>query len=320
MRASKFVSGSDPVAALERERDAHHLADAIAFASEAGATVENPSVRIPLRDETLHGKDDGIRFPQFDAIPADLDEDATIASSPVLTSFRSEKPRTRLKSWPFLLLLVLVALQAGPSLLWLRQHLDIFTSRMETEKDRPVAAAPPQRAVAPVVPLGGTSDQSVRPRPIGTAAVAPAPPKSPPPSTGRMSVAAPTPMQVFLKDRLLGTTGAGSIVLPPGNHDLRFVSDAVGYRESRNVTIQAGRTTRVDIAAPTGLLNINANPWAEVWMDNQHIGQTPIGNFPARIGRRQLRFRHPNLGERRASVVVTLKKPVRIAMDLRQKR
>jgi hypothetical protein len=37
------------------------------------------------------------------------------------------------------------------------------------------------------------------------------------------------------------------------------------------------------------------------------------------IGSRELIFRHPDLGERRATVLVTLKEPARISMDLRKK-
>ena len=67
------------------------------------------------------------------------------------------------------------------------------------------------------------------------------------------------------------------------------------------------------------MLHINAVPWAEVWIDGERIGETPIGNLPARIGTREIVFRHPDLGERRATALVTLKEPVRISMDLRKK-
>ncbi len=315
MRASKFVSGSDPVAALERELEANRAEDEMGVTSEAGETVESPSGR--ALGESL--RDDGtIRFPHFDPVPEDLDDAAPTVSFPTLTSFQSDKPRTRPRSRKLLLLVVLVALLAGPSYLWLRQHLDVFASRIETVQDRLAPTASTQKDVAPAVPSESITDQTVPPRPVGTGSVGSAPAKPAPP-TGRMSVSAPAPMQVYLKGRVIGTTGAGAIALPVGNHDLEFVNDAVGYRQSQNVTIRSGRTTRVKIDLPTGLLNVNATPWAEVWMDNKLIGQTPIGDFPARIGRHELRFRHPELGERRAIVVVTLNEPISIAMDLREK-
>jgi hypothetical protein len=54
-------------------------------------------------------------------------------------------------------------------------------------------------------------------------------------------------------------------------------------------------------------------------MDGQRIGETPIGNLQTAIGTRELVFRHPDLGERRATVSVTLKEAARFSMDLRKK-
>jgi hypothetical protein len=68
-----------------------------------------------------------------------------------------------------------------------------------------------------------------------------------------------------------------------------------------------------------GTVNINAMPWAEVWLDGRDLGQTPLGNVQIPIGSRELVFRHPDLGERRATVLVTLKEPARISVDLRKK-
>jgi hypothetical protein len=126
-------------------------------------------------------------------------------------------------------------------------------------------------------------------------------------------------MQVFVQGRLVGSTQAGPLALPVGQHQLEFVSAETGYRASRRVTVRAGRTTRVQFAAPMGLLNINASPWADVYLDKRLIGQTPIGNFKAPIGRREVTFRHPQLGERRVSVVVRLNEPVRVAVDLNKR-
>ena len=115
--------------------------------------------------------------------------------------------------------------------------------------------------------------------------------------------------------RLIGTTGAKAIKLPVGNHDLDFTSEEVGYRASRRVAVRADQTTQVRLDAPTGMLSVNATPWAQVFIDNQLIGETPIGNFRAAIGQRQVVFRHPEFGERRATVLVTLKQPARISTD-----
>lgn len=136
---------------------------------------------------------------------------------------------------------------------------------------------------------------------------------------GTLAVMAPVPMRVYEDGRLVGTTEAETIMLPVGTHDLEFVNDSVGYRTRRIVEVRAGRTSEIELEPPMGTIHVNALPWAEVWIDNQRVGETPIGNLRTRIGHRQVVFRHPQLGERRATVLVTLTAPARISMDLRSK-
>jgi hypothetical protein len=136
---------------------------------------------------------------------------------------------------------------------------------------------------------------------------------------GRLSVVAPVPLRLYEKGRLVGTTEAESTMLPQGTHQLEFVNEAVGFLARRTVTIRPGATSAVKLDAPPGTLHINAVPWAEVWIDGERVGETPIGNLQAKIGTREILFRHPELGERRTTATVTLKEPVRISMDLRKK-
>jgi hypothetical protein len=64
---------------------------------------------------------------------------------------------------------------------------------------------------------------------------------------------------------------------------------------------------------------MNALPWAEVWLDGEKIGETPIGNLQVRVGTHDVVFRNPDLGERHLTTVVTMKGPTRISVDLRGK-
>ena len=66
-------------------------------------------------------------------------------------------------------------------------------------------------------------------------------------------------------------------------------------------------------------MNINAQPWAEVWVDGQRIGETPIGNLSRPVGPHEVVLRHPEFGERRETVIVTLKQPARLGVDMRKK-
>ena len=76
--------------------------------------------------------------------------------------------------------------------------------------------------------------------------------------------------------------------------------------------------SQVALDLPRAPLSVNAVPWAQVSVDGRAIGDTPIGNSMETIGRHEVVFRHPELGERRASVLVTLKGPARVSVDMRR--
>jgi hypothetical protein len=136
---------------------------------------------------------------------------------------------------------------------------------------------------------------------------------------GWVSVKTPVAMQVFEEGQLVGTTDIDRIMLPVGSHRLEIVSEALGYRSRLDVAVRSGQTSTVRLDLPTGVLAVNAQPWAEVWVDGERVGETPIGNLTRTIGPHEVVFRHPDLGERKTTVVVTLKAPARVGVDLRSK-
>jgi len=126
-----------------------------------------------------------------------------------------------------------------------------------------------------------------------------------------------TPLQIFEAGRLVGSTETDRIMLPIGTHFLEFVSDSLGFRATQGVTVTAGQTTTVPVSLPQATVNFNAVPWAEVWIDGTAIGQTPIANLLQTIGTHQVEFRHPELGTKQVTVVVSKKEPARVAVDMR---
>ena len=56
--------------------------------------------------------------------------------------------------------------------------------------------------------------------------------------------------------------------------------------------------------APLGRISVNAEPWAEVWIDNQSVGETPLAHLEVPVGEHEVIFRHPEFGERRQQVIV----------------
>ena len=93
----------------------------------------------------------------------------------------------------------------------------------------------------------------------------------------------------------------------------------LGYRVTRTVQVTPGKVTPIKIELPKGTIALNATPWAEVWVDGEKIGDTPIGNYQLTLGPHDFVFRHPDLGEQRHTAMVTLKTPARLSVDLRKK-
>jgi hypothetical protein len=146
-----------------------------------------------------------------------------------------------------------------------------------------------------------------------------APPVPAAASGGFLTVAAPFELKIREGGKLLGSTAADRLMLPAGNHGLEFSNETLGFQTKRAVKIDAAKTTTLKIDAPNGVLNINAQPWAEVWVDGQRVGETPIGNLSQPIGQHEVVLRHPEYGERRQTVTVTSRQPARLGVDMRRK-
>jgi hypothetical protein len=139
------------------------------------------------------------------------------------------------------------------------------------------------------------------------------------PVSGWIAVTAPADLQVFEGQRLLGTTRSDRIMVAAGRHELELVNEALGFRMARVVQVDPGQVVRIPVEWPTGTLALNALPWAEVWLDGQRLGETPIGNVQVPIGPHTLLFRHPELGQQSHDVTVTATGPARVTADLRRR-
>ena len=161
---------------------------------------------------------------------------------------------------------------------------------------------------------------SIQPRETLSLIVSSAAPASEPSvSAGWMSVSSPVLLQLRENGKVIGTSESDRLMLPAGDHDIEFTNEALGLAVRRVVRVNAGKTVATRIDVPNGVLSINAQPWAEVFVDGERVGETPIGNLSRRIGPHEIVFKHPDLGERRETVVITLDKPARIGVDLRKK-
>jgi len=134
--------------------------------------------------------------------------------------------------------------------------------------------------------------------------------------SGWLSATTSAPLRIFESGRLVGSTESDRIMLPAGEHTFEFSSDALGFSATRTVSIGAGQTSSVALPMPQVTVSLNAAPWAQVWVDGQALGATPIGDFKTTIGPHEVIFRHPQLGERRLTALLTLKEPARVTIDM----
>jgi hypothetical protein len=139
------------------------------------------------------------------------------------------------------------------------------------------------------------------------------------PVSGWVSVSSPVEMQLFEDGRMVGTSRAERIMMSVGDHSLQLVNETLGYRVSRTVQVSPGRVTPMRLDPPKGTLALNASPWAEVWVDGDRVGDTPMGNISLQIGSHDVLFRHPELGEQRHTVTVTMNGPARLSVDMRKR-
>lgn len=133
---------------------------------------------------------------------------------------------------------------------------------------------------------------------------------------GWLTFDVPFEMQVIENGLVLGTTGADRLMVPAGRHELILVAAPYGFSTAASAIVGAGRTERVQVTLPDGQLSINAHPWADVWLDGQPLGSTPLANITVPIGDHEVILRHPELGQRQQLVRVAANTPARVGIDL----
>ena len=117
-----------------------------------------------------------------------------------------------------------------------------------------------------------------------------------PPKSGGLRVSSSIELHVLDGERVLGSIEDGPIMARAGRQELEFVNSVIGYRVRRQVDVKAGQITSLSIVVPNGTLNINATPWAAIWIDGTAYGETPLGNLSIVPGEHEIVFRHPQLG------------------------
>lgn len=122
--------------------------------------------------------------------------------------------------------------------------------------------------------------------------------------SGWIAVFAPVPLDIAENGKAIGTTDQGRLMLSPGLHQLTLSNRQLGYKTVQIVDIEPGEERSINVQ-PTGGLNANAVPWAEVWMAGKKIGETPIAGLQVPLGTHEIIFKNPQFPEKRVTVTVT---------------
>jgi hypothetical protein len=131
---------------------------------------------------------------------------------------------------------------------------------------------------------------------------------------GWLKVLAPFELEIAEEKGRIRLDEQNQTLLAPGAHDLRLENRALGYRETRRVEIEPGETTTLSLTSPRSTLTVTASLPAEVLIDGERVGETPLTDQPVMIGTRDITVRSAAGPERRLTVTVTVT-PMRIDVD-----
>lgn len=132
--------------------------------------------------------------------------------------------------------------------------------------------------------------------------------------SGWLAVFAPIVLDISVNGKSIGTTDQSRLMIPPGRHELTLSNKDFGYRAVQEVSVEPGEVRSLTVD-PRGDANFNAMPWAEVWMDGQKLGDTPMANTRVPLGTREFVFKHPQYGERRITAIIRADQPTPITVD-----
>jgi hypothetical protein len=133
----------------------------------------------------------------------------------------------------------------------------------------------------------------------------PAAPRVAPPESGQLLVVVEPWAEVTVDGVSKGQTPLPELLLSAGNHELVLSNpNFVGVIRDR-VQVIGGRSVRRRYSFnASGSLRLLVRPWADVYVDGRHAGQTPMKALRLPPGSHTILMRHPELGEKSAVVEV----------------
>jgi hypothetical protein len=115
------------------------------------------------------------------------------------------------------------------------------------------------------------------------------------------------PFDVALADGKKGVQldSSNRALMKPGPHTVRIESRALGFVETRQIIVEPGGTTELDIASPTSTLTVSGPAGAEVRVDGERVGEVPLAAYPVKLGTRDVTIVEPSGVSHHRSLMIT---------------
>jgi serine/threonine-protein kinase len=231
-----------------------------------------------------HGEAQGASSPGTDALPPPVaalraDDAATTRTEP------PSRPASRRWAWGALVVIALAVAGALVAAGWERRSTP--------------APAPAPPLVVEVV----RRESAPPPPPAPVATLRPAPPRPPKVDPSLLTVVSNAPVEVRVDGDAKGKAPLRKLALSPGRHTVTLVNPALGLSRSFTVRLSAGEEKTHRVEFQKGKLNVSAVPWADVFLDGKHLGQTPLAGRELWEGRHTLRLVSPR-GEKTLPIEV----------------
>jgi len=124
--------------------------------------------------------------------------------------------------------------------------------------------------------------------------------------------------EVSIDGSPMGVTPLSAMELDAGPHLLTVANPGYVGWIRHPVEVEAGETYRVNLSfKKSGALRVLVTPWADIEIDGQGVGQTPLGELQVTPGQHEVVLRHPVLGTQTRTIDIVEGGSTRLEVDLR---
>ncbi len=180
------------------------------------------------------------------------------------------------------------------------------------EEPPPFVATPAPAAPTPIAVVEPTNPTPTRTaEPVDAGEPPASERKAAPAPDAFLSLTSNAPVEVWLGPKRLGATPLSRVRVKPGRLSLRLKNPKLGLARTVKLELRRGAELSREVTFGKGELSVNVSPWADVWLDGEKLGQTPLAAREVWEGRHQLRLSSP-LGVKELVVEVAPGKAVTV--------